>query len=167
MSLAAALRDKLSEENSLRQRSRRAFEEEIENEGPRKVYVGFRIKNVLHVNSITGLATVDFYLYLRWRDPAMVGQGRGTGFHRTAEQYEELWNPEVEINNGHNMEELLEPDASWNFKSAETGEMKFTQRYRGEVNLVMNVKDFPFDATLLPIDIGCKVSFNRDRGGFC
>lgn len=88
----------------------------------------------------------------------MVGMSKANGFTRSAEQYVQLCNPSLEINDVvGKMETLLDADASWNFLNAETGEMKFTQRYQGKINVATDLQPFPFVLTTIKISVGAKV----------
>jgi hypothetical protein len=88
----------------------------------------------------------------------MVGIQRGDPrFRRTAEEYETLWHPMIEINNGIGLEPQLNADLSWNFKDAATGLMSFTQRYRGDVVCDAHLASFPFDSFDVGILIGPKL----------
>ncbi len=63
-----------------------------------------------------GTCDINFYLWLSWFDPAMIGVQRGDPrFGRTADEYEKLWKPIVEVNNSLSLEPLLDLDSSWNF----------------------------------------------------
>ena len=57
----------MSEEglSALRQASRAAFEAETK-EGPRKVYVRFRIMNLSNLDGINGTVDIDLILNARW-----------------------------------------------------------------------------------------------------
>lgn len=108
------------------------------------------------LNNIDSTVLADFYLYARWFDPAMIDRD---DFERESEEYEELWNPNLEINNGHDMAQLLGPDFAWNFKDKKTGMMKYTHRFRGVLSVKLDVVNFPFDNCSIPISVGCKVRF--------
>eukprot|EP00056_Hartaetosiga_gracilis_P019289 m.246969 g.246969 ORF g.246969 m.246969 type:complete len:281 (-) comp75641_c0_seq1:47-889(-) len=86
----------------------------------------------------------------------MIGMNKERGFERTPEQYEELWNPKIEVNGAIGIQCLLGPNAAWNFKDAKTGRMKYTQRYEGTINIDMNLEKFPFDKTAVHICLGCE-----------
>ena len=85
----------------------------------------------------------------------------GENFFRHVEEYEQLWNPKIEVNKSLELKQLLGPESMWNFKDPTTGMMKFTQRFRGYIFVDMDVRDFPFDSTDVNINIGCQVSRRR------
>jgi hypothetical protein len=149
--------------DELRTASLQAFEQEIQ-KNPRTVYLAWRVLDLSNLNSIDSTVDVDFYLYARWYDPSMKESNQLTAqapFGRTADEYEQLWNPCLEINNGQDMVQLLSPDHAWNLKDKETGMMKYTQHFRGELDIELDVAHFPFDTSMIPINIGCKVSPRR------
>jgi len=139
----------------LRTASLNAFKEETK-AGPRKVYMRFRIFDVKQIDAVAGTAFVDFGLYLRWFDPSLINISK-KHFGRTVREYESLWSPKVEINNAVEMKELWDGDTSWNLKSYETGEMKYSQRYSGTIANQMDLRLFPFDADLVEIKLGPRV----------
>lgn len=96
---------------------------------------------------------VDFAITLRWYDEALIGvQG---SFGRTPEEYKTLWSPKVEINNEAGIESQWDPDTSWNLKDYDTGEIKFSQRYKGHVMFPSaDLSNFPFDVHVLDIILG-------------
>eukprot|EP00730_Choanoeca_flexa_P013721 TRINITY_DN5632_c0_g1_i1.p1 TRINITY_DN5632_c0_g1~~TRINITY_DN5632_c0_g1_i1.p1 ORF type:complete len:338 (+),score=72.64 TRINITY_DN5632_c0_g1_i1:236-1249(+) len=136
--------------------SEQAFQDEVKKE-PRPVYIGVRVVDLSQLDNVTGTVIADFYLYARWFDSAMV---RRDDFEREPEEYEELWNPGLEINNGLDMDQVLGPEFAWNYKDKATGMMKYTHRFRGPMSVELDVVNFPFDSCSIPIDIGCKVYGN-------
>ena len=139
----------------LRTASLNAFKEEVK-VGPRKVYMRFRIFDVKQVDAVAGTAFIDFGLYLRWFDPSLINISK-KHFGRTVREYESLWSPKVGINNAVEMKELWDGDTSWNLKSYETGEMKYSQRYSGTIANQMDLRLFLFDADLVEIKFGPRV----------
>ena len=104
------------------------------------------------------MTSIDLSLgvFLRWNDPSLVGTQ--STFGRTAAEYEALWSPMLEINNGEDMDEAWDADTSWNLKSYETGEVKYAQRYRGDVKLSSrrDLRAFPFDSESVKVYLGPK-----------
>jgi hypothetical protein len=144
-------------ETSLGKISISLFEKDVK-EKPRTVYGAMRIINISEVDFIRNRVEIDFYLFLTWSDPAMVGIERGDPrFNRTAEEYETLWNPRVEINNAVELQELHDADMAWNFLDPKTGLMAWTQRYKGYITCEHTLEDFPFDCASITIAVGCKI----------
>jgi hypothetical protein len=146
------------------QRSSDAFEFEWKvAKKPREVEVAIKVINVIDFCTVTSRCEIDFYLYLEWIDPAMIGIERGDPqFKRTGEEYEQLWNPHVEINNSVNLEASLGPDMAWNFKDSKTGLMRYTQRYKGFITCETDLRRFPFDFADVSVQLGCKM-FKSDK----
>jgi hypothetical protein len=51
------------------------------------------------------------------------------------------------------MDPMLDPDTAWNFTNKDTGEMKYTQQYRGQLTVEPNLTHFPFDSLIVDISI--------------
>ena len=115
------------EQEDVRTASLNAFKSEIK-QCPRTVYMRFRIFDMKAIDAVAGTAFIDFALYLRWFDSSLIHAPRER-FGRTVAEYETLWSPKVEINNGVELTEMWDGDTSWNLKSYETGEMKYSQCY--------------------------------------
>ena len=49
---------------------------------------------------------------------------------------------------------------AWNFKDSKTGQMCYTQRYKGTLSCETDLKMFPFDVVAIPIIVGCKILKN-------
>lgn len=137
------------------QKSKRYFAEHHKSGSPRVVFVQFKVNDIKKIEEADGLVHLDFNLYLRWFDPALIGAVK-PGFTRTVAEYETLWSPKIEINNGVDLTEMWDGDVSWNLKDTETGEMKYSQRYKGTIGNKMNLHYFPFDIHQLNVVTGPK-----------
>jgi Neurotransmitter-gated ion-channel ligand binding domain len=118
------------------------------------VYVKIRMVDVKKVDSVRGMTEVDFHMYLRWYDPAMVGVTSRQDFGRTVAEYESLWSPMIEINNSASLVPVWSSDVSWNFKDADTGLMKYSQRFCGRITTPLNLAEFPFDVQKITVSLG-------------
>ena len=76
-------------------------------------------------------------------------------FTRTAEEYETLWNPRLVVYDASECETLLDADTAWNFTNKDTGEVKYTQRYRATISIATNLANFPFDHITVALKVGC------------
>ncbi len=125
---------------------------------PRRVYVGFIVKEIGELNERSGLWEVEFLMRARWCDPCLVGanQGADEPFTRKGEQYASLWEPDLEINNaGPNLVDLYAdlPDTAWALKDPNTGLLSKTSRFRGTVRVGVNIRHFPFDEQCLHVEV--------------
>ena len=104
---------KVDKSLSLGKRSHLAFEYEWkELKNPRNVEIAWNVSNVTGFDTVSCRCEIDFYIYLSWIDPAMVGIELGDPiFKRTAEEYELLWNPRVEVNSAVDLRECLDADS--------------------------------------------------------
>ena len=120
------------------------------------VFVQLKLFDLSSISDADNTATLDLGVFLRWHDTSLVGTQ--TTFGRTASEYEALWSPLLEVNNGEGMEEVWDADTSWNLKSYETGEVKYAQRYRGAVKLSSrrDLRAFPFDSESVKVYLGPK-----------
>ena len=139
----------------LRTASLDTFNEETKHR-PRIVFMRFRIFDMKEIDAVAGTAQIDFAVYLRWFDPSLIMASKER-FGRTVREYESLWSPKVEINNGVELKEMWDGDTSWNLKSYETGEMKYSQRYSGTIANPMDLHLFPFDADVIEIKLGPRI----------
>jgi hypothetical protein len=76
-------------------------------------------------------------------------------------EYEQLWTPKLGINDSKSMEAVFDGDIAWNFTNSTTGEMKYSQRYRGQITVDHDVSNFPFDN--LVIEISCNSIFPVEK----
>eukprot|EP00965_Chrysotila_dentata_P004181 134845-Pleurochrysis_carterae.AAC.1 len=136
--------------------SRAAFKREVQGGQPRRVYVRLQVFDIKAVRATDSTVEIDFAIYMRWYDPALIHASKQQ-FRRTVHEYEQLWSPGLEVNNGVELREMWDGNTSWNLKDYETGEMKYSQRYFGIVANQMDLRAFPFDADAIPITIGPKV----------
>mmetsp|Transcript_17245 Transcript_17245/g.34577 ORF Transcript_17245/g.34577 Transcript_17245/m.34577 type:complete len:396 (-) Transcript_17245:91-1278(-) len=141
-------------DKSIKERSVAAFKEEIAR-APRKVFIRFKVFDINAIYSTDGTVKVDFAIYLRWFDQSCI-KVQKKDFGRTAAEYEQLWHPGVEVNNNQGLTEVWDADTSWNLKDYETGEVKYSQRYRGLISNEMDLRNFPFDSDVIGIAMGPK-----------
>jgi hypothetical protein len=141
-------------DRSLREKSLHAFNSEIAAR-PRTVFIRFKVFDIKSIDPTIASATVDFAVYLRWFDPSLIHVTKAD-FGRTGEEYEQLWHPKLEVNNDQGLQEMWDTDTSWNLKDYETGEIKYSQRYRGVIGNRIDLKNFPFDSDVLTFKFGPK-----------
>lgn len=120
---------------------------------PRIVYFKFKINDISNIDVVNSTVRLDFNMYLRWVDPALIG-AEPPHFNRTVAEYETIWNPRIEINNAIETETKWDGDTSWNLKDTTTGLVKYSQRYVTTIHCQMRVHDFPFDGHDITINIG-------------
>lgn len=118
--------------------------------GPRKVIVSFIINKLNHVDVLSHTVDLDFQMYLSWVDPELVGVPVEKRL-----PYDELWNPNVEINNDVDLEMLwaLYPEQH---QDVDRGLVRYGARYRGHISNRMDLHHFPFDADAFSIKVGPK-----------
>lgn len=121
-----------------------------------KVVVSFIVNNVKAVDAINGCVNLDFQMYLTWDDPSLVGVPV-----EKRPPYDELWNPEIEINNDVDLEQLwaVFPAA---YQGVETGTVRWGARYRGNITNAMDLRLFPFDSDNFYIRVGPKSIAKKD-----
>jgi hypothetical protein len=123
---------------------------------PRKVYFRAILHDMANPDCANGTVSVEITVYLRWFDEGLVHADEKLNFRRTAEEYAQLWSPQLEVNDvcGVNVDEVWGPDTSWNLKSYETGEIKYSQRYRAVIKNFHDLRKFPFDSDEVVISLG-------------
>ena len=111
---------------------------------PTEVDVGVFVIDISKINDVEQTFTADFALILRWQDPRLAGaQGVRSLFMK------DIWHPYVLIQNQRKLSkhyrEIVEVDGK--------GQVTYRQRFSGELTLPLDLKDFPFDQHLLPIQV--------------
>ena len=113
--------------------SKELWRDIVDRTGPREVRLWFVVKAVRNMTESGGSVDIDFNLYLQWEDPCMVG-AKSNGFQGTAEEYAQLWHPNLEINNSIEHRECWDMDTSWSLEDDATGLMQYCQRYVGTLS---------------------------------
>ena len=124
---------------------------------PRRVYVSVDLRSIGALNELDGLWQCEFMVRARWCDPCIAEDT--APFPRTAEAYERLWSPCLEVNNaGRDLLNLYadNTDTAWNLKESRSGLVSESALFQGKVAVEVDLHSFPFDEQILVIDIGTK-----------
>ncbi len=113
---------------------------------PTRVDMEFLLIDIVRIDQRAELFAVDFVLAMRWRDNRLAGSGAGDC---APKQLGSLWHPQLIFINSRDAmpayEEVVTIDPA--------GGVLYSQRFEGQFSVVLDVRDFPFDRQLLPIEI--------------
>jgi len=107
------------------------------------VAIGLYLLDLSGIDDSAQTLTVDFMLWLRWRDPRLADPAAGQRGLRLID----IWNPRVVILNERHLEkklpDLVEVDGE--------GQVVYAQRFSGTVSSAANFSDFPLDDQVFQI----------------
>ena len=108
--------------------------------GPTPVEIGLFLLDLVEVTDRRQSFTADFNLNLRWRDPRLARPGDESGSLCIADP-QQIWTPRIRLVNERDLkrrfEERLLIDAD--------GNVRYDQRYFGEMTSRADLSDFPLD----------------------
>jgi hypothetical protein len=116
---------------------------------PTKVLVDVFVYDLADISDVDTTFTVDFFLRLVWRDHRLgIGsQNTKRGYRRL--QLNHIWHPRTLIANQRELskrfEDIVEVDSA--------GNVTYVQRYQGTLSFEHELKDFPFDNHILPVEV--------------
>ena len=113
------------------------------------VHVGYKVNSVRDVDARHSTFRCDFKLFYYWRDDFFVDRKKGESLDPHEEQARGAFWPDLVISNETELEVTHE---QFVVKNPKTGEVKFSQYYRGTLSMVnMSLTHFPFDVQNLRI----------------
>jgi len=110
---------------------------------PTAVNLELFVVDVFSISNVDQSYKVDLYVAASWNDPRLVGSS--TRVLPT----EDVWTPNLTIVNTRAAERLL-PDV---VRVGPDGEVYGTQRFIGELSARMDLREFPHDSQVLPIQV--------------
>lgn len=115
----------------------------------RIVRVGYKVNWVREVDPRHATFRCDFKLFYYWKDEFFIGREKGQDLNPHHEQARGAFWPDLMIANE---TELVVTHEQFVVKNPKTGEVKFSQYYRGTLSMVnMSLSHFPFDVQNLRI----------------
>lgn len=119
-----------------------------EGDGPVEVYTSFFINSFRDFESVTETYVVDFFLNLRWQDPAYRNQAPGPVFE------EPCFQPQPTFING-DVERRESAPVAYEviYSNDEYGIVQWLSRYVVNFNTNLNLRSFPNDSHVLPVII--------------
>ena len=116
---------------------------------PTPVRVGIRLIDISDINEVTQEFNVDFLIMVRWTDPRLSLESRGSSLDECAVHFSDIWHPFLDIVNQREVtvhyDDLVEIDAD--------GSVTYLQRYSGTLTSPLELQRFPFDRQTLLIQI--------------
>lgn len=113
---------------------------------PTRVSVGLYVIDIARIEDVGQTFRVDFALVLGWKDPRL---GRGNGISDCTLSLGEVWNPATIVLNKRelvrDLDDIVRIDSQ--------GNVRYAQRFSGNLSSPFNVKNFPLDRQVLPITI--------------
>jgi hypothetical protein len=114
-----------------------------------KVSVGIYVYDLGKISDVDTTFTVDFFLLLKWHDSRLAsGSQESPGTYRKF-KLGEIWDPHVMVINERNLFRRLRDIV----KVDPEGNVTYFQRYQGTLSFDLTLREFPFDAHVLPIEM--------------
>lgn len=118
--------------------------------GPTKVKVSLYLDNLLHIDELKDLITVDFYLKVQWNDERLARASEKVFPQFCRFNLEDLWFPIIIITNQADLKKQYEEWA----QVEPDGTVNYIQRFYGTISNKFFLEDFPFDTHWLKIVVG-------------
>jgi hypothetical protein len=119
-------------------------------DGPKKIYVSYKVNLISEINAILSTFLIDAKVFFTWTDEAVIGQTK-----LKDDEYfgnKKYFDPQIIVTNGHDLKDP--PARSVKITNPETGEVKVTVHYVGSVYMTsMNLHLFPFDCQNLQLQL--------------
>lgn len=122
--------------------------------GPRKIFVKLKLNDIRKVEDVSGIVEVEVSVYLKWIDISIAGAaGTRLDFNSTPIQCRQLWRPNLEFSGAEAFEPLWPEDTVWNVSNLQTGEVKYSQKYKARIRNAHDFCMFPFDVRFIKVTI--------------
>ncbi len=115
---------------------------------PTKVRVGLYIIDIKYIDDVHQSYLTDFVLSYRWNDPQLRFKSNNKDAYCVYKLLD-VWHPQLEVFNMRNLTKKL--DDIVRVKS--DGEVEYLQRYIGSLASSFDLKRFPRDTQLLPVQV--------------
>jgi hypothetical protein len=111
------------------------------------------LNRINEINSATQSALIDIGIQLLWIELDAIGE---EGDVEDWKQFK-YWKPQIEIMNDIDMQPVLPDGGSYYIRSeySKYGIMNWYQRYKGNIRLDQDLREFPFDRQTVKIKFGC------------
>ena len=116
---------------------------------PTKVKVGIYVIDVMEIDDVSQTFTADLHFTLRWRDPRLSAEALGGSLAERSLRLGEIWHPHADIINQRNLTKYYEDVVRVDPK----GNVIYGQRLFGDLSSPVDLRDFPFDSQVLPINV--------------
>ena len=113
---------------------------------PTRVDMEFLLIDIERIDQRAELFAVDFALAMRWQDSRLAGRAAGDCAPR---QLGSVWHPQLIFINSRDVTPAYEEVVTID----QDGGVLYSQRFQGQFSVALDVRDFPFDSQLLPIEI--------------
>ena len=116
---------------------------------PTKVSVGIYVFDLGKISDEDTTFTIDFFLMLKWRDPRLASSSQESPVGYRMFKLDEVWDPQLAVVNERDLSKRLRDSV----KVDPEGNITYFQRYQGTLSFDHQLKDFPFDTHVLPIEL--------------
>lgn len=120
---------------------------------PTEVAVGIVFLDVTNIDDVDQTFTADFYLIYQWKDPRLDIRGEANAPELRFLGSDEIWNPQLVILNQRSLKDYYDDG----FRVDDSGNVRYVQRYFGELSAPLDLKDFFFDRQVLSIQVASTV----------
>lgn len=116
---------------------------------PTEVAVGIYVVDVMEIDDVRQTFTADLHFTLQWSDARLSAEALGSSLGERSLQLGEIWHPHVDILNQRNLKDHYEKVVQVDDK----GNVIYRQRLYGDLSSSVDLRDFPFDNQVLPINV--------------
>ena len=113
-----------------------------------EIGVGIGVLDIVGIDNRAQTFSVDLYLQVEWRDPRLAAMDNADSAYRTFAT-SDVWSPGLTVVNDRGLDPRL-PDV---VTVDRLGNVVLRQRYTGSLSVNLDLREFPFDAQRLPIQI--------------
>jgi len=115
--------------------------------GPTQVNIGIYIIDISRVDDANQRFSTDFILRLTWNDPRLAFEPDGDSSSPKLLSLNEIWHPAIGIIQQENLTRHYRDNA----EISPSGDVKYAQRYSGNIHFIMDLRDFPFDDHIMTL----------------
>jgi hypothetical protein len=120
---------------------------------PTEVAVGIVFLDVINIDDVDQTFTADFYLIYQWSDPRLDISKEASAPEVRIFELDEIWHPQLAILNQRNLKDYYKDG----FRVDASGNVRYAQRFFGELSAPLDLKDFCFDEQTLSIQVASTV----------
>ena len=113
-----------------------------------EITIAIGLLDIVDIDNKLQVFAVDLFVQLQWHDPRLAAESDEFGEYRTFAM-DEIWTPRLVIVNDRGLEVLLPEVVTVDRQ----GNVVLRQRLAGPLAVELDLRDFPFDAQRLPIEI--------------
>ena len=114
---------------------------------PEQITLSVGVLDIAEIDDRQQVFNADLYLEVKWSDPRLSVDDGGSSLRTVA--LDAIWNPRLTVVNDRGLDVLLPEVATVDA----TGNVIARQRLAGPLAVALDLREFPFDTQLLPIEV--------------